>query len=163
MADVPEVDITQEGDLWDHLVAADALVSAADGIASGLAISPAFKSVLLTEKDNNGRPLFVNDMTSGRNVPNVMGLPTYLNRGVYLKGTAEKGEQLGFLGDWTNAFYGVVEDISMRTTDTATISVGSEQLNLWQRNMFAILFEMTVGFKLMDKNQFVKFVGAKSE
>lgn len=162
-ADVPEVDITTEGDLWDHLVAGDALVSAADGVSTGIAISPAFKSILLTETDNNGRPLFVNDMTSTGGVPAVMGVPTHLTRGVYRKATQEKGEQLAFMGDWDSAYYGVVEDISMRMTDVATINDGSEDIHLWQRNMFALLFEMTVGFKMRDKKRFVKFVGAKSE
>lgn len=162
MADVPEIDITEQS-LWDALVAGDAAVSAADGIANGLAISPAFKSALLTECDANQRPLFVNDMTSTNNVPAVMGCPTYLSRGVHRAATQEKGEQLGFLGDWTHAYFGVVEDISMKITDTATVNDGSEDIHLWQRNMFAVLFEMTVGSKLRDKKQFVKFVGAKSE
>lgn len=161
MADVPEIDVTAGGDLWDCLVKADAAISAADGLADGLAITPLMKSYLLGEKDNNGRPLFVSDMASGRDVPMVMGLPTYVSRGVGLKATQEKGEQLGFMGEWSSAMYGVVEDVTMKLSDQATINVEGTQVNLWQRNMFAVLFEMTVGFKLRDKDRFVKLVGAK--
>lgn len=160
MADVPEIDLTK-GDLWDNIVAGDAAVSAADRVADGLAISPAFKSLLLCSKDNNGRPLFVDDMTSGRNVPMVIGQSTYVSRGVHQAATQEKGEQLGFMGEWSSAMYGVVEDISMSVNDTGSIDIDGTTINLWQQNMFAVRFEMVVGFKLRDKNRFVKFVGAK--
>lgn len=162
MADIDEV-VVDPTNLWESLVTADALIAEGDGLLNGWAIAPQFKSQLLTATDNVGRPLFINSFTADNNVPAVMGHPTYVKKGVYLAGGAnEGGDQLGFAGDWSNALFGVVEDISTSITDQATINIDGTQVNLWQRNMFAMRFEFEVGFRIKYPEQFVKLVSANN-
>jgi hypothetical protein len=72
-------------------------------------------------------------------------------------GTAAR---LGFAGDWTSAHYGVVEDIQLSISDQATINDGGTQLNLWQRNMFAVRVEFEVGFRVRDIAHFAQLTNA---
>lgn len=152
-ADVATVDVVT--DPWKGLVEADSKVSAADGIINGFAISPALKSTLLNALDKNGRPLFVNDMTGSNNIMRLMGQPTYVKKGVYREDTPK---QLGIAGDWSSALYGVVEDITMKISEQATITIDGSPVNLWEQNMFAVLFEFEVGFKLKWADHFVRLV-----
>lgn len=152
MANVQSVSLATAGSMWKALVTADSLVSAADGIVDGWAISPQMKSELLTATDTTSRPLFI-DGFNANSVPSLMGHQTYVKKGVYKAGSPN---QLGFAGDWTSAMYGVVEDISTSITDQATIKIGDEMISLWQRNMFAVRFEFCVGFRLKDDAHFVK-------
>lgn len=158
LATATAVDI--ETDTWKGLVTADATVAASDFILDGWAIAPKAKTLLLTAKDGMDRPLFINSMTADNSVPALMGHPTYVKKGVYKAGTPE---QLGFAGDWNQALYGVVEDISVSISDQATLNIDGEQVNLWQRNMFAVRFEFEVGFRVKDINAFVKLTGAATE
>ena len=48
----------------------------------------------------------------------------------------------------------------MSVSDQATINDGGTQLNLWQRNMFAIRAEIEVGFRVRDLAHFVKLTDA---
>ena len=77
--------------------------------------------------------------------------------------------QIGFAGDWQSAIWGSVEGIRVSVSTEASITdgtkplvVGSETvqvpnvLNLWQRNMFAILVEVEIGFQVRDLARFVK-------
>lgn len=159
--DVTSVEVAEKS-VWKSLVTADANISSADGILNGWAITPQFKSILLNELDETGRPLFINSMTNDSNVPAVMGQPTYVKKGVYKAEGGDTGAQLGVAGDWTNALYGVVEDISMDITDQSTITIDGAQVNLWERNMFAVRFEFEVGFRFKFEDQFVKLVAPKA-
>ena len=138
------------GSIWDALVTADATIAANDGILNGWAVSPAGKSALLTAKDSIGRPLFIDSMTAENNVASILGHPAYVRKGISDTGV------LGVAGDWTSAIYGVVEDIRMDIAEQATLTNGSELINLFERNMFAVRFEMEVGFVIKDANHFVK-------
>lgn len=139
-----------DGGIWDALVSADATIAANDGILNGWAIAPAGKSALLTAKDANGRPLFIDSMTAQGDVASIMGHPAYVKKGI------ADTDVYGYAGDWTSAIYGIVEDIKMNVTDQATLTSGSTTINLFERNMFAVRFECEVGFLLKDKNHFVK-------
>lgn len=155
-ADVATVDI--QTDVWKGLVEADAKIAEADGVLDGFAIAPALKPMLLNALDKNGRPLFVNDMTGSTGIDRLLGQPCYVKKGVYRDDTPK---QLGIAGDWTSAYYGVVEDISMKLSEEATINIDGTPVNLWEQNMFAVLFEFEVGFKLKDAAHFVKLVGSE--
>lgn len=54
---------------------------------------------------------------------------------------------VGVLRDWTKAVYGTVEGIKVTVSDQVTVNNGSEQINLFQRDMFAIKAEIEVGFR----------------
>lgn len=145
-----EVDI--KTDPFAGLVAADQAVATGGGILNGWALSPQARGLLLGSMDKMGRPLFINSVAEG-NVPNLLGAPVYLTR-------ALNGNPLGFAGDWTSAHYGVVENIQLSISDQATINDGGTQLNLWQRNMFAVRAEFEVGFRVRDVAHFAKLTGA---
>ena len=67
---------------------------------------------------------------------------------------------VGFAGDWSQARYGIVDGINLAISDQATINTGTEQVNLWQRNMFAVRVEAEVGFVVKDAAAFVKLTDA---
>lgn len=159
-AGIADVDIAT--DPWSGLVEADARVADGDGILDGWALAPKAKSILLNAKDGMDRPLFVDSMTGSNTVGALMGSPTYFRKGVYKAQAADSKDQLGFAGDWNAARYGVVEDITMRTTDQATLKTSGGEIHLWQQNMFAVLFEFTAGFLIQWKDQFVRLVGDSS-
>lgn len=155
-ADVTSVDI--KTDPWAGLVAADAAIANAGGITNGYAISPQAKALFLTAKDGNQRPLFVNSV-SDNGVPVILGNPTYLTKSVYTTGSPEV---LGIAGDWTSARYGVVEGMTASVADQATLNINGEEVHLWQRGMFAIMFEIEVGFRFKYAGDFCKLTGASA-
>ena len=54
---------------------------------------------------------------------------------------------IGYAGDWTQAKYGIVEDVQISISDQATLTIDDEQVNLWERNMFAVRAEIEFGFR----------------
>lgn len=159
LSDCTAVDINS--DCWAGLVAADAAISAAGGVTNGFAISPQMKSLLLNEKDQTGRPLYINNYAEN-SVPMLIGSPTYQSKGVYKAGdkSSSKPEVLGYAGDWTSARYGTVEGMLVSATDQATLKIGDQQVNLWQRGMFALMVEIEIAFRFKYAEDFVKLTGA---
>lgn len=155
-----------ETDAWGGLVAADAAVSANDSILNGWVMSPKAKSMLLNVKDAMGHPVFINSVNADRSVDFLMGSQVLFRKGVYAAGTAATSsadgtpDQLGFAGDWNNALWGYSGDLSISIADQATLKAGSETLELWQNNMFAVRVEFEIGFICKDMADFVKLVGA---
>ena len=141
------------------IVDADTNISAAGGIVNGYAISPQGKGVLLRAVDDNGRPLFINNISEGA-VPMILGAKTLQSKGAYIEGKAATStpETLGFVGDWTNAVYGTVEGIDITISDQATIVDGDNTYNLWQDNMVAVRAEIELGFRA-DTSVFNKLTG----
>lgn len=151
------------GDTWAGLVAADAAIATGGGQLNGWALSPQARGVLLTATDTTGRPLFVDNVAAG-NVPTLLGAPVSSSKGVYLADADAGGvgtdAQYGYAGDWTSAVYGTVEGVQVSVSDQATINDGGTQLNLWQRNMFAIRAEIEIGFRVRDIAHFAKLTSA---
>ena len=71
-------------DTYDALVTADSVVADGDGILTGWAISPQARKILLLEKDNDGRPLFINNPQTDGSVPALLGSPVHQVKSVYL-------------------------------------------------------------------------------
>jgi HK97 family phage major capsid protein len=149
-------------DAYDGLVNADAAVSLGGGLLNGWALSPQARGLLLAAKDNSDRPLFINNASDGA-VDRLLGAPVMYSRGLYAP--AVEGEEegdpdipalVGFAGDWTQAFYGTVEGVQISMSDQATLTDGATQINLWQRNMFAVRAEIEIGFVVRDKDAFVR-------
>ena len=160
LADCTSINI--ETDTWNSVVTADATVSANDGILSGWALAPQAKAMLMKTVDTQGRPLFIDSMTDAKGVSSIMGQPTYITKGLYkapVTAGTKAPSQLGFAGDWENAFYGVVQDISMSITDQATITIDGAPVHLFERNMFAVKFNFEAGFIVKDAGQFIKLTG----
>lgn len=134
------------GAAYSALVTADTNIAAAGGIMNGIALSPQGKGVLLASVDQNGRPLFVNNVAEGA-VPMVLGARTVLTKGAFVSGNPSGANTLAVAGDWTQAVYGTVEGVQISFADQATLTIGSNQVNLWERNMFAVRAEIEVGFR----------------
>lgn len=142
---------------YKALVNSDVAVSAAGYAVNGYAMSPQARGEMLLAEDNNKRPLFVNNVAEG-GIPRLLGQPVYYTRGVYGAGNAESGtsgqegyvaavpDVLGVAGDWTQARYGIVQGVDVSISDQATLTISNSQVNLWERNMFAIRAEIEVGF-----------------
>lgn len=130
---------------YKALVNSDVAIAAAGYAVNGYAMSPQARGEMLLAEDNNKRPLFVNNVAEG-GIPRLLGQPVYYTRGVYGAGDATNPDVLGVAGDWTQARYGIVQGVDVSISDQATLTISSSQVNLWERNMFAIRAEIEVGF-----------------
>lgn len=149
--------LTVDGtDTIDDLAAILQAVSVAGGDLSDWLISPQLEGLVRLAKDpGTGSYAFLqNARSDSGSIGSVFGRPVLKSNSVYEAGTPAT---LGIAGDFArSAIYGTVEGISVDITDTATVNKGGTQLNLWQRNMFAVRAEVEVGFIVRDKAHFVK-------
>ena len=131
---------------YDALVEADQDIAEAGGLMNGFVISPQMRGVLLKSKDNDGRPLFINSVAEGA-IPMILGHRVQNCKAAY----KASSHVVGFAGDWTQAYYGIVNGITLTYSDQATLtykdqSNNDKNINLWQQNMFAVRAEIEVGF-----------------
>ena len=150
-------DTTGGKTVYKNLVTVLSTVAATDAELTGWAISPKADAVLLDAVDTSGRPIFIPNATDTRAIGSLLGSPVVRTRRAYKQGTVN--DVLGFAGDWSQAFWGMVNDISFSLSEEATINDGTKQINLWQRNCFAIRVEAELAFGCMDANAFVKLTG----
>ena len=130
-------------DAYAGLVAADTAIATAGGIMNGIVLAPQGKGILLAATDGDHRPLFINNVSEGA-VPMVLGSRTVLSKGAYVAGTPN---HVGIAGDWSQAMYGTVEGVQIRFADQTSLTIGGENINLWEHNMFAVRAEIEVGFR----------------
>ena len=130
-------------DVYQGLVSADTDIALHGGVNSGFVFSAQGKGILLGATDDNKRPLFVNNVSEGA-VPMVLGVKTELSKAAFKSGSPSV---IGYAGDWTQAKYGIVEDVQVSISDQATLTINNEQINLWERNMFAVRAEIEFGFR----------------
>lgn len=144
-------------DTYGDLVAIETAVSNANGENTGYVLAPKARGVLLNARDADNRPLLINDIQREGGVSSLLGVPVALNRSVYKADAAgDQGEVIGFAGDWSQAMYGVVEDIEVAVSTEATVNKGGTSVNLFQRDMFALRVTVHLGFGVRDKSKFVK-------
>lgn len=153
---------------YKGLVAAWSDIADHNGALNGFALSPAAEGILLNAVDTTGRPIFTGAVSES-NVSPILGARVTRGRGVYKAGSAAAGSTagspaiVGIAGDWTQAKYGIVDgDVKIDISDQATLTIGSEQVNLWERNMFAVRAEIEVGF-IADTYCFNLLSGATPE
>ena len=155
LASAPGIDISTK--TYDGFVDAIGAVADQDAELNAWALSPKARTLLLKTKDTTNRPLFINNVQTDGAVGHVLSIPAYFRKTAYAAAVESTSpECLGIGGDWTGARYGIVKAINLSISDQATLNTGSETLNLWQRNMFAIRCEFEVGFVVRDVNEFVK-------
>lgn len=141
---------------YADLVAVYNAVAAAGGDLSAWLASPSLQGLLLGSTDTLGRPLFMSDATTQGRIGSILGRPVYGTRRTLVKSTTV-GDDTGVAGDFAgSAIYGTVEGVQVDVSDQATVNDGGTQINLWQRNMFAIRAEIEVGFIVRDVNHFVR-------
>jgi HK97 family phage major capsid protein len=155
LSSAPSLTVDGTGTYAD-LVAVFSAVAAAGGSLSAWLASPAFQATLLSSVDGFGRPLFTNSPNTDNVVGRLLGSPVYATRRT-LKSSTTVGDDVAVAGDFANsAIYGTVEGIQVSVSDQATVNDNGTQINLWQRNMFAVLCEIEVGFIARDVNHFVR-------
>lgn len=142
---------------YGKLVTALETIATTDAELTGWAIAPQGEALLLKATDGNDRPLFIPNANDDRAIANLLGAPVVRSRRVYKAGTPNV---IGFAGDWSQARYGIVDGINVAISEEATINTGTEQVNLWQRNMFALRVECEVGFVVRNAAAFVRLTDA---
>lgn len=133
-------------DVYGGLVAADTDIALHGGICNGYIFSAQGKGILLGAKDNDGRPLFINNVSEGA-VPVVLGARTEITKAAFKSGSPSK---IGFAGDWDQAVWGMVGGIKISFSEDATLTLDDgTTINLFQQNMFAVRAEIEVGFRAL--------------
>ena len=163
LEDAPVVDLDAAADIPAGFRQALASVATAGGNeelqggdVNGWLLSASGEIMALGATDANGRPLLISNIQTEGSIGSIYGRPVFRSRSV--AGNAGS-PTVGFGGDWTSAHWGQVQGVSVSLADQATITDGEEQLNLWQRNMFAVRAEIEVGFRARDINHFVRLTG----
>lgn len=129
-------------------------VAANKGIVDGWTLTEEARVDALNIADSMNRPLLVPDYSTAGQVGTILGKPVSTTRAI------EGTNIAGFAGEWSSAAWGAVEDIQIDINDRGSVNRNGEQINLWQRNMFAVRAEIEVGFILRDPKRFVKFTAA---
>ena len=149
--------------IYGNLVKAYLDIATANGSMDGIAISPVGMGLLLGAVSSAGTPIFNNAAEAA--ISRILGARTLESRGIYKSGAAA-GESsagtpalVGIAGDWTQAMWGTVGDVEISISEESTLTIGTQQINLWQRNMFAVRAEIEIGFRA-DTNCFNLLTGA---
>ena len=135
--------LQEEGGFFGDIYAADKLVSATAGksySANGVILDVAQRPNLRGNFDSTGRPVEV-------------GLPFSTVFGKVTQYVATTG---GYVGDFSQAVYGVARNVTVRLSNQATLKVGTDVLPLWQHNMVGLLLEANFGFACADKDAFAR-------
>ena len=131
-------------DAYDGLVAADTDIALHGGITNGYVISAQGRGILLGAKDGNDRPLFINNVSEGA-IPMILGARTEQSKAAFKSGNPSV---IGYAGDWSQAMYGIVEDVKINYSEDATLDLGDGNvIYLFQQNMFAVRAEIEIGFR----------------
>lgn len=149
--------------IYGNLVKAYSDIAEHGGSLNGFALSPAGVGLLMGAVTSSGTPIFTTP-DAGR-LSRVLGAETAEGRGLYKAGAAGVGTAagtpalVGVAGDWSQAMYGTVEGVQIRFADQTGLTINSEQVNLWEHNMFAVRAEIEVGFRA-NVDCFNKLTGA---
>ena len=151
--------IDLKADPYGALVGAINDIAIAGGNANGIVLSPQANGIIMSARYDSGAgdPVFPN---YAANSP-LFGIPTLTRHAAYKAGSSA-ANTVGFVGDWSKAYYGIVEDIKVEYSNQATLNDGTNTINLWQRNMFALRCEMEVGFVVGDADCFQKLTDTYS-
>lgn len=162
LEDVASVDVGTSP--YAGLLTALGSVVAADGDISGWALAPAAELLFLGETDNSGRPIFIDSITNEGSVSRLLARPAFKSKAVGrpAKTTAPTHPAtVGFAGDWSTATYGIADAISIDINEKGSVEMpDGSNINLWQRNMFAVRVEFEIGFRYQDDSKFVRLTGA---
>lgn len=132
------------------LLAVRGSVAAANGRVDGWVISPGLENTLMGAVDGFGRPLLWSDVNSENGIGRLLGGRVVLSDTVF--NAAPTPDVLGFAGDWSGAYYGLVEDFTYTISSEATVN----GINLFEQNMKAVRLEVEIGFAVKNLARFVK-------
>lgn len=140
--------------VYDQLITAYTTLATAGHDTTGWVLSPAAIGQLLAATDSIGRPLLIDSPANDKGLGMILGAPVYKSSHAYESGSPN---QVGYVGNWEAARWGMVNPgIRISISEEATINDGTNQINLWQSNMFAVRVECELGFQVRDSAAFVK-------
>lgn len=146
---------------YGKLVTAMETIGAAGGTMNGIALSAQGKAVVLGSTDTTGRPVFVPTAESGE-IGRILGARVVDAQQSYAAGTSPNPNVIGVAGDWTQARYGIVDDINISVSRDATVNDGTNLVHLWQSNMVGVRIEAEVGFVVRQAGAFLRLTDATS-
>lgn len=126
---------------------------------NGFAFDAQMETRLRGAVDTTGHPLWVDLPTDAesdalQSPGRVLGRRSFMGEGV----APPANTILGYVGDWTQAAWGVVGGISYDVSDEATVTINSSLVSLWEQNLVAIRAEAEYGFLVNDTDAFVQLV-----
>lgn len=134
---------------YDATVGIMTSIATEGGSLDGFILSPQANGVYMTARNESGELEFPG-YAPGQNLFDV----TTFTRSYAYKAGSSAANTIGFAGDWSKAYVGVVQDVAIEYSNQATLNDGTNTINLWQRNMFALRAEMEVGFIVEDTGYF---------
>ncbi len=134
---------------YDATVGVMTSIATEGGALNGFILSPQANGVYMTARNKSGELEFPGYAPGQR----LFDVPTFTRSYAYKSGSSA-ANTVGFAGDWSKAYVGVVQDVSIEYSNQATLNDGTNTINLWQRNMFALRAEMEVGFIVEDDGYF---------
>jgi HK97 family phage major capsid protein len=155
LASVPTLTVDATGTFNDLIAVINALGAAGYDNSAWVA-TPSLYGLLLTVTNALGQQIFTPGNAASASVGNVLGTDVFKTRTSMPTGAGATADKIGFAGDFAGAsVWGSVQGVKVAQSDQATINDGGTLIHLWQRNMFAVLAEIEVGFRLRDVNAFV--------
>jgi len=156
-----------DGGVYADLVNATKLVVDDDWDFTGWAADRRLQPTLQLATDLNGRPLYVDTITQGRDAASagtLNGDQLAYSRAVsgkYRRQSTSSDTGLRAIGgDWSQAAYGVGMDVTVRISKEATyIDEEGGVHSAFQENLVLLLAEAFYGFVLGDAEAFVKVTG----
>ena len=142
--------------VWGDLNSALSTLITAGKKPNGWTLDDRFEPILNGAVDSSGRPLFVDSPTVDTAGPvrqgRLMSRPVYMGPGVY----NATGKIYGYLGDWSQAAWGVVGGISYDVSTEATVTINGALTSLFENNLVAVRAEAEYGFLVNDTAAFCK-------
>jgi HK97 family phage major capsid protein len=105
--------------------------------------------------DLNGRPLFTDTMVG--ETESIQRYGRLLGRPSALLTQIKQGGTVGWAGDWSRVFYGLIGDIRVDYDNRATVVRGGAPISAFQNNLVFVRVEARVGVLVADPEDFVKF------
>lgn len=158
LADSPTVEL--DGTLGSYLDVLESPLSADGDITSWIISRQAEIDAMRATYENDGRSVLLRDIQDEGSIGSILARPVYKSDAVSDAATGT----VGFAGDWSKAVWGSVEGIKFKFSDQASVVVNGERIDLFQRNMFAVIIEAELAFAVNDPADFVRLTkGADPE
>lgn len=109
--------------------------------------------------DTNGNVLNPGDVNLAAQESSVLGLPANFHKAAPGRIGAYAGTTpptRAFLGDFNQLKWGLADEIRFKVSDQATLTDGTNTVNLWQTNQVAVMCEVTFGWVVGDLEAFAK-------
>lgn len=128
---------------------------------NGFAFDRIVEADFLSEKDGNGRPLFID--TPLENTASVITPGRVIGRSAFLGDGIAKDEVVGFAGDWSQLVWGTVGGIKFDVSTQASVTLGGELISLFENNLVAIRAEAEYGLLINDVESFTAITNEEDE